>query len=133
MSEVVSNVEEAVPAICGKVYNLEERTALFGEAAIDFLKKIRLTPITEPLVRQMVRSATSVGANYCEANDAGSPREFKYRLGICRRESKETKHWLRMLAKADSETCAEGRILWKEAQELNLVFSAILRKLEDKT
>lgn len=107
---------------------MEERTAKFGEAVIDFLKMVKCTAITEPLVRQLVRSATSVGANYCEANDAGSHKEFRHRLGICRREAKESKHWLRMIARADATTSESARPLWKEGQELNLIFSAILRK-----
>ncbi|MHB1156645.1 MAG: four helix bundle protein [Phycisphaerales bacterium] len=112
----------------GRGFDLEERTAMFGEAVIDFLKTVRCTDITGPLVRQLVRSGTSVGANYCEANDAGSTKEFRHRLGICRREAKESKHWLRMIARADTTRSAAARPLWKEAQELNLIFSSILKK-----
>ncbi|NLF08789.1 MAG: four helix bundle protein, partial [Pirellulaceae bacterium] len=70
---------------------------------------------------------TSVGANYCEADDAGSKKEFRYRISICKRESRETKHWLRMIAAAAPEQKDEARRLWREAQELNLIFSAIYR------
>jgi len=81
-------------------YDLEERTARFGEAIIAPAKKIPLTPVTEPIVRQFVDSGTSVGSNYCEADDAGSKKEFRYRISLCKRESRETKFWLRMIATA---------------------------------
>src|SRR5947209_12040715 len=81
-------------------FDLEERTARFGEAVIAFVKQIALSAITESLVKQLVKSATSIGANYCEADDAGSKKEFRYRISVCKRESRETKHWLRMLAAA---------------------------------
>lgn len=110
-------------------FDLEERTARLGEEVIAFVKSIAFTPITEPLIKQLVRSAGSVGANYCEANDAESKRDFRHRLSICRKEAKETKHWLRMIAEADETAVPEARRLWQEAKELNLIFSAIIRKL----
>jgi four helix bundle protein len=76
----------------------------------------------------MVRSATSVGANYCEADEAASRKEFKYRVSICCRESRETKYWLRMIAAAIAEKKIEARSLWKEADELNRIFAAIHRR-----
>jgi len=108
-------------------YDLEERTARFGEAVIAFVRQIALTPITEPLVRQLVKSATSVGANYCEADDAGSKKEFRYRISLCKRESRETKHWLRMMAGAAPDRVEDARTLWREAKELHLIFAAIYR------
>jgi four helix bundle protein len=79
-------------------YDLEERTANFGERTVRFAKRIPINAVTEPLIRQLVRSSASVGANYCEAGDAGSKKEFLYRISICKRESRETKHWLRVVA-----------------------------------
>jgi len=111
-----------------KKFDLEERTALFGEAVIQFVKRLPISVITEPLVRQLVRSATSIGANYCEADDAGSKKEFRYRISVCKRECRETKHWLRMLAAALPDEKEEGRRLWREAKELHLIFAAIHRK-----
>jgi four helix bundle protein len=81
-------------------YDLEERTAVFGETVIAFAKRIPATPVNLPLISQLVRAATSVGANYCEADDACSKKDFRFKIGICRKESKETKHWLRMVAAA---------------------------------
>ena len=69
-------------------YNLEERTAKFGENVIALARSIPVTAVTECLLRQLVRAATSVGANYCEADDAGSRKEFRYRISVCKRESR---------------------------------------------
>ena len=95
------------------VFDLEERTARFGEEVIRFCKKIALTPITEPLIRQIIKSGTSVGANYCEADDAVSGKEFRQKIGTCKKESRETKHWLRMLAVAAEEHTEQARVLWR--------------------
>ena len=113
--------------LCEKRYDLEERTARFGEAIIDFAKRIPLNPVNEPLIKQLVRAATSIGANYCEADDSGTKKEFRYRIGICKREARETKHWLRMIAAAMPDLKDEAKIHWREAKELNLIFAAIHR------
>ena len=110
-----------------RVYDLEERTACFGEAVIALARKLPADTVTEPLIKQLVRAATSVGANYCEADDAGSKKEFRYRISICKRESRETKHWLRMIAAAVPDKKEDLRTLWQEAKELNLIFGAIYR------
>jgi len=110
-----------------KLYNLEDRTAAFGESVIAFAKRIPISGVTLPLIDQLVRSATSIGANYSEADDAESKKDFRHKIGICRKESKETKHWLRMVAAAEETLKTEARILYKEAAELNLIFGAIRR------
>jgi len=109
-------------------FDLEERTAVFGETVVRFAKKIPQNPVTIPLISQIVRSSTSVGANYCEADDAVSKKEFKHKIGTCRKESRETKLWLRMIAAAAPEMKTEARELWQEAKELHLIFAAIWRK-----
>src|SRR3954467_7665098 len=101
-----------------KVFDLEERTAKFGEEVIRFCKSLKLDAVIEPLVHQIVRSATSVGANYCEADDAVSRKEFRQKIGTCKKESRETKHWLRMIAATDPTQAERARTLWKEANEL---------------
>lgn len=108
-------------------FDLEERTGKFGEEIVRFAKRVPLNPVTEPLIKQVVRAGTSIGANYCEADDAGSKKEFRYRISICKRESRETKHWLRMIAAAEPELKDEARVHWQEAKELNLIFGAIYR------
>lgn len=115
-----------------KIYNLEERTAKFGENIIRFCKKIPRNIITNPMISQLVKVGTSVGANYSEADDAESGRDFKHKIGICKKESRECKYWLRMLVIAEIEMKEEARILWNEAKELNLIFNAINNKLKKK-
>ena len=114
--------------INGRAFDLEERTALFGEAAIRFAKTIPKSPVTLPLIDQFVRAGTSIGANYCEADDAASKKDFKNKICICRKESRETKLWLRLIAAAEPELKQEARKLWSEAKELRLIFAAIWRK-----
>ena len=108
-------------------FDLEERTAKFGESIIDFCKVLERNEITRPLVNQLIRSGTSVGANYMEANGADSKRDFHSKIGICKKESKETKHWLRMVSRASPKEADEARKIWKEAQELSLIFGSINR------
>lgn len=114
-------------------FDLEERTARFGETVILFAKAIPVTLVTTPIISQFVRAGTSVGSNYCEADDAGSKKEFLYRISICKRESRETKHWLRMIAAAVPELKEQARPLWQEAKELNLIFSAIHRRKKNES
>ena len=109
-------------------FDLEERTALFGEKVIHLVKGLKTNSVTGPLVSQLVRAGTSIGANYCEANDAESKKDFRHKMGLCRKESHETKYWLRMLAAAEPTIAEKARPLWKEAKELNLIFGAICRR-----
>ena len=111
-----------------RAYDLEERTAKFGEAIIAFAKQLPQNPITLPLIGQIVRAGTSIGANYCEADNAVSKKEFLLRIGTCKKESKETMYWLRMIAAAAENSKQAGRVLWQEAKELHLIFAAIWRK-----
>ena len=109
-----------------KVYNLEERTGVFGENIILFCKSIKQDNINKSLLNQIVRSGTSIGANYCEADGAESGKDFRHKIAICKKEAKETKHWLRMITKTNPEKTKECRVLWQEVQELTLIFSSIL-------
>src|SRR5216683_1998164 len=96
-----------------RVYDLEERTARFGEAVIDFAKAIPQDAVTNRLIGQLVGAATSVGANYVEADDAVSKKEFLKNIGTCRKEARETKHFLRMVVRAVPGLKPEARQLWK--------------------
>ncbi len=115
-----------------KKYDLEERTAKFAEAIIEFCNKLPRHEITRPLITQLIRSGTSIGANYCEADCAETKKDFEHKLGICKKESKETKYWFRIITKAVPETKDDSRKLWKEANELNLIFSSIVNKSRKK-
>lgn len=108
-----------------KIYDLCERTEKFGEDIIEFIKTIKINVITGVMVGQLIRSATSVGANYAEADSAGSKRDFHHKITICRQESKESKYWLRMLSKAVPTLKSECQRFWNEAHELTLIFSSI--------
>src|SRR5436190_16147486 len=110
-----------------RVYDLEERTARFGEAIIDFARTIPQSAVTHRIIAQLVGAATSVGANYVEADDAVSKKEFLKNIGTCRKEARETKHFLRMAVRAAPELKPEARKLWVEAKELHLIFSKIWR------
>lgn len=109
-------------------YDLEDRVAKFGENIIDFCKSIVKNEITRPLINQIVRSGTSIGANYMEANEASSKKDFRNKIKICCKESRETKHWLRMIARADEKAVGSCKTLWKEADEINKIFGSIARK-----
>jgi len=111
-----------------KSFDLEERTARFGEAIIAFAKSIPENSVTSRLKSQLVGAGTSVGANYCEAADCVSKKDFKKSIGTCRKESKEARFFLRMIASAEPSLTEEEPKLWKEAKELNLIFGAIWRK-----
>ena len=110
-----------------KVFDLEERTGIFGENIIELCKSLPKNAINLPLINQTIKSGTSVGANYMEADGAESGKDFKHKIAICKKEAKETKHWLRMIAKANSDKAKKCRELWKETQELTLIFSSMIK------
>jgi four helix bundle protein len=110
-----------------KVYDLEERTAMLGEIIIEFVKTLPHDRINDVFVKQIVRSGTSIGANYMEADGAESKRDFRHKIALCKKEAKETKHWIRMIAKANPDRKEECKKIWQEAQELTLIFSAIIK------
>jgi four helix bundle protein len=112
-----------------RVYDLEERTAKFGEEVIDFARKLTVDIISRPIINQLIKAATSVGANYCEADDAESKKDFRHKIGICKKEARESKHFLRMVAKALPQRKKEALLLAQEAKEINLIFNAIFRKV----
>ncbi|MBI5400799.1 MAG: four helix bundle protein [Candidatus Yonathbacteria bacterium] len=113
-------------------YDLEERTAKFGESIIRFCRSIKQDVITKPLINQLVRSGTSIGANYMEANGASSKKDFRNKIFICKKEAQETKHWLRMISVSDLNTKDEARKIWKECQELTLIFGKIVSSLKNE-
>ena len=113
-------------------YDLEERTARFAEQIIGFVKTIKETAVNSRIIAQLVGAAGSVGANYCEATEAESRRDFIHKIGICKKEIKESRHWLRLLAKSNPDYVKEIREFWKEAQQLLLIFSKISRSSKVK-
>lgn len=114
-----------------KKYDLEERTATFGVDIILFVQSLPQNPVNSPLITQLIKAGTSIGANYMEADAAESKKDFQHKIGICKKESKESLHWLRMIAAANQTRKNECRTYWKEAHELLLIFSSIIKKSRD--
>jgi four helix bundle protein len=110
-----------------KKYDLEERTKDFSKEIIDFCQKLSSQSVISPLVNQLIRSGTSIGANYHEANEGSSKKDFVNKIFISKKETKETQYWLELIAHSVPEHIVQARLLWKEAQELKLIFAAIIR------
>jgi len=110
-------------------YDLEERTFKFAKDVIDFAKRCTSRgPENMELVRQLVKAATSVGANYIEANEALSRKDFVMRIKISRKEAKESAYWLRLIELSSSEYEPRRERLISEATELVKIFNAIVLK-----
>jgi four helix bundle protein len=107
------------------IYNLEKRTNLYGKAIIAFCIRSSKNDLLKPLVNQLIRSGTSIGANYMEANQAASKKDFRNKIKIAQKEANETKYWLSLLGESGGVDISECRRLWKEAHELLLIFSRI--------
>ena len=114
------------------IYNLENRTIEFSKMVIRFCKKIKPTNINSNIINQLIRSATSVGANYREANGASSKKDFHNKIYICKKEIQETKYWLELFKEAESNHEKELSILWKESHELTLIFGKISSSVNSK-
>ena len=113
-----------------KEYDLEERTAKFGEDIIAFVKSIKRDDINRNIISQLARATTSIGANYYEANASSSKRDFRNKIYICKKETNETKYWFRIFAKYHPELKEKIRIFWQEAHELHLIFQKITNTLD---
>jgi four helix bundle protein len=109
-------------------FDLEERTACFGEAIVQFAKKIPRSPANDRLVGQLVGCGTSIGANYCEANERVSKKDFRNTIGRCVKEAKETKYFLRLIAASEPPLADEARALYREAKERHFIFASMFRQ-----
>ena len=112
-------------------FTLEERTVDFSRGVLAYCKNEKLTIITRPLIDQLIRSATSIGANYAEANNAASKTDFKNKIFIAKKEAAETKYWLDLLVNqsTDKQLCLE---LLKECHYLLMTFQKIVNTLNNK-
>jgi four helix bundle protein len=113
-----------------KPFDLEDRTFVFAARTRKFIKTLTQTIANIEDTRQLVRSSGSVGANYIEANEACSKKDFVLRIKYCRREAKESRYWLRLLDVEDGAIWKERGLLVQEAQELMNIFGAIVRGSE---
>lgn len=123
MSKLQDNNEATNP----KIYNLDDRTALFGKGIIAFARLLPTSAILDPLIKQIVRSGTSVGANFVEADGAITKKDFTYKISLCRKEAKETRYWLQMINIATDSSAIDIAKLSQEAKELTLIFSSIIK------
>ena len=114
-------------SVRNKPFDMEERTAQFGEQIVRFCKKIPRGATNDRLIDQLVGCGTSVGANYCEANEPMSKKDFICCIRRCLKEAKETKFFLRMIASADPSLADQARVLYREAKELVLIFSTMCK------
>ncbi len=112
-----------------KVFNLEERTFQYAKQVRSFLKTLSSNESNPEDKKQLLRSSGSVAANYIEANEAISPRDFALRLKICKKEAKESYLWLRLMEPQDQEIESQRKQLVQETIELGKIFGAILKKL----
>ena len=115
-----------------RIFDLLERTASYGEKTVDFAKIVPKNTVTFPLINQFIRSGTSIGANYSEADHAESRKNLVHKLGICKKEAGETMYWIRMLVRAEPSLKSEAVLLWKEADELRRIFLTIIRSSQSK-
>jgi four helix bundle protein len=109
-------------------FGLETRTTSFGERIVRFAKKVPRDPTNDRLTGQLVGCGTSIGANYCEANERVSKKDFRNTIGRCVKEAKETKYFLRLIAAAEPKLADEARALYREAKELHLIFATMFRQ-----
>ena len=112
-----------------KRFDLEDRTYAFAKCCRALVRKLSKTIGNSEDARQLVRSSGSVGANYIEANEALSKKDFICRIKICRKEEKESSYWLRLVEATDLTTSERDKLV-QEAQELMNIFGAIVRKTE---
>jgi four helix bundle protein len=111
-----------------KQYDLEERTLRFAKDVIEFANTLPKTMANIEIMKQVIRSSGSVGANYIEANEALSKKDFTMRVKICRKEAKESKYWLRLIeVKGEDAEMRRGSLI-NEATELMKIFGSIVEK-----
>jgi four helix bundle protein len=116
-----------------KHYDLEERTYTFAKEVALFCKRLSKNLPNIEYERQLIRSAGSVGANYIEANESLSKKDFVMRIKICRKESKESAYWLRLIAETNSDQFKdESSALLDEAVQLKKIFSSIVEKTKER-
>ena len=114
-----------------KIYDLEERTAIYAERVRDFCLKLPKNVVNIEYIPQLIRSGSSPGANYIEANESIGDKDFKMKIKTCRRESKESAYWLRLIITDNTKLMEDERAaLRQEAKEFVLIFTAILKKRE---
>ena len=112
-------------------YDLEQRTKKLSKNIIILMLKLPITPVNRRMIEQVVASGGSIGANYCEANEAESKKDFIHKIGICKKEIKETRYWLDLISTANPNYKISLGILIKETHELLMIFSKIIQSCKN--
>ena len=107
------------------IYDLEERTSIFSKNVLALIKSITITSLNQNIIHQLLKSATSIGANYREANNASSKKDFTNKIAICRKEANETQYWIELLASIETNKTEKLRVIWSESHQLTLIFGKI--------
>ena len=115
-----------------KSQKFEDRLDKLAISIITTVKKIKISPLNKRIIDQLIGSAGSIGANYCEANESESKKDFIHKIGIAKKETRETKHWLRLLAVANPEIKEDLKTYYSEAHQLLLIFSKIIFTCKNK-
>jgi four helix bundle protein len=130
-NQITNNKQTIMTEITNsKTFDLEDRTAKFTANVIAFINVCPKTTVNIELTKQLIRSAGSVGANYIEANEALSKKDFGMRVKICRKEAKESRYWLRLIEVSGDEIEKRRQDLVNESTELLKIFSCIVEKLK---
>jgi four helix bundle protein len=119
-----SNLNTASPK---RKFDLADRTLSFGIDIVNFVKELPQDTVNRPIAYQLIRSGTSIGANYSEADEANSKKDFINKIAIAKKETKETTYWLKLISATLESYKNKSQVLLREAQELNLIFAAIIR------
>ncbi len=115
-----------------KHYDLEDRTLEYGKRIIKMARSFKYDIVNNNLINQVVRSGTSLGVNYREANETETKKDFLFRMRICRKEAKETIYWLYLIIEANPELDLRMRPLIRETEELLKIFASIVEKSREK-
>jgi four helix bundle protein len=116
-----------------KEKDFENRLTDFSVEIIKFCKSIPESTTTRPIINQLAKSGTSMGANYCEANNASSRTDFKAKIFICKKEARETKYWLQIIIRTEPALKIEAEKLWQECHEFSLIFQKIVSTMNNKS
>ena len=128
-NQITNNKQTIMTEITNsKTFDLEDRTAKFTANVIVFINICPKTIVNIELTKQLIRSAGSVGANYIEANEALSKKDFSMRVKICRKEAKESRYWLKLMELSGDEIEKRRQVLVNESTELLKIFSSIVEK-----
>ena len=115
-----------------KQYDLEERTLNFAKEVIEFVRTVPRTTANAEITKQVIRSSGSIGANYIEANESLSKKDFAMRVKICRKEAKESRYWLKLIEVGGEDTEKGRQSLINEATELMKIFGSIVEKTKER-